>query len=319
MTTNKRVLGTGNFALDIIYQRRYPEGFDTAKKRNPFVDELILEEVGNTCGNVMCILPCLGVETYPIGHFDESAQGLKMTADLQRYGADTRFVKNSPAGGTTLMTCIHKLDPNGRHIMSHQATAPNSRFPKRKQLRKDEVPGFLSKLDFNPDVYFFDVPDAGPRELANALKEQGVLTYYQPEGDKETNKFLKCVKVSDIVKFSGANITDVAFVADFPDKLFIRTMGENGMEFNLCGQGWKKIAPVPNPDVVDWEGAGDWTTSVFIAELCKSGKRSIADLTEADVRAFLNTAAAIASRSVGFMGSKGMIEGNASVIFPKKA
>lgn len=25
--------------------------------------------------------------------------------------------------------------------MSHRATAPNSRFPKRKQLRKDEVPG----------------------------------------------------------------------------------------------------------------------------------------------------------------------------------
>ncbi|MBO4488127.1 MAG: hypothetical protein J5741_00530 [Bacteroidales bacterium] len=70
METNKRVFGTGNFALDIIYQRQYPEGFDTAKKCNPFVDELILEEVGNTCGNVMCMLPHLGVEAYPIGHFD---------------------------------------------------------------------------------------------------------------------------------------------------------------------------------------------------------------------------------------------------------
>ena len=308
MATNKRVLGTGNFALDIIYQRKYLEGFDTAKKRNPFVDELILEEVGNTCGNVMCILPYLGVEAYPIGHFDESEQGLKMTVDLQRYGADTRFVQNSPAGGTTLMTCIHKLDQNGQHIMSHRATAPNSRFPKRKQLRKDEVPSFLAQLDFKPDVFFFDVSDAGPRELANALKDQGVLTYYEPEGDKELNKFLKCVEVSDIVKFSGSNILDVSFVANYPDKLFIRTMGEEGMEFNLRGQGWEKIAPVPNPNVVDWEGAGDWTTSVFIAELCKSNKRIIADLTEADVRAFLKTAAATASRSVSFMGSNGMIE-----------
>ena len=63
----KRVLGTGNIALDIIYQREYPEGFDTAKKRNPFVDKLFIEEVGNTCGNVMTMLPYLGVETYPIG------------------------------------------------------------------------------------------------------------------------------------------------------------------------------------------------------------------------------------------------------------
>ena len=307
MTTKKRVLGTGNFALDIIYQRNYPEGFDTTKKRNPFVDELILEEVGNTCGNVMCMLPYLGVETYPIGHFDESEQGLKITSDLQRYGADTRFVKNSAEGGTTLMTCIHKLDANGQHTMSHRATAPNSRFPKRKQLRKDEVQEFLDKLDFKPDAYFFDVSDAGPRELAQALKEQGVLVYYEPEDNKEMNKFLRCVEASDIIKFSGTHIMDTAFVAQYPDKLFIRTMGEDGMEYNLRGQGWKKIAPVPNDQVVDWEGAGDWTTSVFLAKICEVDQPNIAQLTEEDVRKILDAAAATAARSVSFMGSKGMI------------
>lgn len=306
--SNKRILGTGNFALDIIYQREYPEGFDTTKKRNPFVDKKLIEEVGNTCGNVMCMLPYLGVETYPVGHFDESEQGLKITADLKRYGANTRFVKNSKEGGTTLMTCIHKLDANGQHTMSHRATAPNSRFPKRKQLRKDEVQGFVDALDFKPDAYFFDVSDAGPRELAKALKEQGVLVYYEPEGNKEMNKFLKCVEVSHVIKFSGTNILDTSFVANYPDKLFIRTMGEEGMEFNLRGQGWKKIAPVPNNNVVDWEGAGDWTSSVFLAELCKQNKLNIAQLTSEEVRKVLETAAATASRSVSYMGSKGMIQ-----------
>jgi len=305
--TKKRILGTGNFALDIIYQREYPEGFDTTKKRNPFVDKKLIEEVGNTCGNVMCMLPYLGVETYPIGHFDESEQGLKITADLKRYGANTRFVKNSKEGGTTLMTCIHKLDANGQHTMSHRATAPNSRFPKQKQLRKDEVQGFVDALDFKPDAYFFDVSDAGPRELAKALKEQGVLVYYEPEGNKEMNKFLKCVEVSDVIKFSGTNILDTSFVANYPDKLFIRTMGEEGMEFNLRGQGWKKIAPVLNHNVVDWKGAGDWTSSVFLAELCKLNKLNIAQLTSEEVRKVLETAAATASRSVSYMGSKGMI------------
>ena len=299
--TKKRILGTGNFALDIIYQREYPEGFDTAKKRNPFVDKKLIEEVGNTCGNVMCMLPYLG-------RFDESEQGLKITADLKRYGANTRFVKNSKEGGTTLMTCIHKLDANGQHTMSHRATAPNSRFPKRKQLRKDEVQGFVDALDFKPDAYFFDVSDAGPRELAKALKEQGVLVYYEPEGNKEMNKFLKCVEVSDVIKFSGTNILDTSFVANYPDKLFIRTMGEEGMEFNLRGQGWQKIAPVPNNNVVDWEGAGDWTSSVFLAELCKLNKLNIAQLTSEEVRKVLETAAATASRSVSYMGSKGMIQ-----------
>ena len=308
--TKKCILGTGNFALDIIYQREYPEGFDTAKKRNPFVDKKLIEEVGNTCGNVMCMLPYLGVETYPIGHFDESEQGLKITADLKRYGANTRFVKNSKEGGTTLMTCIHKLDANGQHTMSHRATAPNSRFPKRKQLRKDEVLDFVDALDFTPDAYFFDVSDAGPRELAKILKEQDVMVYYEPEGNKEMNKFIKCVEVSDVIKFSGTNILDTSFVANYPDKLFIRTMGEIGMEFNLRGQGWQKIAPVPNNNVVDWEGAGDWTSSVFLAELCKLNKLNIAQLTSEDVRKVLETAAATASRSVSYMGSKGMIHSN---------
>lgn len=308
--TKKCILGTGNFALDIIYQREYPEGFDTAKKRNPFVDKKLIEEVGNTCGNVMCMLPYLGVETYPIGHFDESEQGLKITADLKRYGANTRFVKNSKEGGTTLMTCIHKLDANGQHTMSHRATAPNSRFPKRKQLRKDEVLDFVDALDFTPDAYFFDVSDAGPRELAKILKEQGVLVYYEPEGNKEMNKFIKCVEVSDVIKFSGTNILDTSFVANYPDKLFIRTMGEEGMEFDLRGQGWKKIAPIPNNNVVDWEGAGDWTSSVFLAELCKLNKLNIAQLTSEEVRKVLETAAATASRSVSYMGSKGMIQAN---------
>ena len=305
--TDKRILGTGNFALDSIYQREYPEGFDTSRKRNPFVDKLVSEEVGNTCGNVMCMLPYLGVETYPIGHFDDTEQGLKITADLERYGANTRFVKNSKDGGTTLMTCVHKLNAGGEHVMSHRATSPNSIFPKRQQLRKDDVAGFVEQLDFRPDAYFFDVSDAGPRELAAALRERGVLVYYEPEGNKEMSKFLRCVAVSDSVKFSSTRIDDIAFVADYCDKLFIRTMGEDGMEFNLRGGGWKRIAPVPNDHVVDWEGAGDWTTSVVLAELCKLDKLDVRRLTKQEVRTVLETAAAIASRSVSYMGSKGMI------------
>ena len=136
------------------------------------------------------------------------------------------------------------------------------------------------------------------------------MVYYEPENNKEMNKFLKCVEVSNVIKFSGTNVLDTSFVANYPDKLFIRTMGEEGMEFNLQGRGWQKIAPVPNNNVVDWEGAGDWTSSVFLAELCKLNKLNIAQLTEQVVRKVLETAAATASRSVSYMGSKGMIQAN---------
>jgi sugar/nucleoside kinase (ribokinase family) len=68
------------------------------------------------------------------------------------------------------------------------------------------------------------------------------------------------------------------------------------------------IAPVPNDNVVDWEGAGDWTTSQFIACLCERNILSISQMTLEAVRECLAIACETASRSVSYLGSKGMID-----------
>jgi sugar/nucleoside kinase (ribokinase family) len=100
----------------------------------------------------------------------------------------------------------------------------------------------------------------------------------------------------------------MTFVSQYTDKLFIRTLGAEGLEFNLCGQGWVKVASVPNDNVVDWEGAGDWTTSQCIACLCERDIVSISQMTVNSVRECLELACQTASRSVSYMGSKGMID-----------
>ena len=61
----------------------------------------------------MCILAHYGLEAYPQACLDDSPEGLQMTADLKRYGCDTRFVTNTPDGGTTLLRVTHKLNPDG--------------------------------------------------------------------------------------------------------------------------------------------------------------------------------------------------------------
>ena len=304
----KTCLLSGNFALDTIVTRDYPNGF-VIGKANKFTETVIVESVGNTCGNVAAILPYLGVQSFPVAHFDLSEQGLQITEDLQRYGADVRFVENSAGGGTTLLRCTHKRDKmTGEHTVSFRATSPGSRFPRRRFLRvRDEAPAFMEKLDFVPDVFFFDAPEAGLRYLAGELRNKGTLVYFEPESDADKAKFLKAVEVSDIVKFSHEKVSDLDFVAQNSDKLFIRTMGAEGLEFNLCGQGWVKVATVPNENVVDWEGAGDWTTSQFIACLCEKEMLSVAQMTAETVRSCLEVACRTASRSVSYMGSKGMI------------
>lgn len=304
----KTCLLSGNFALDTIVMRDYPNGFAVGKN-NKFTETVVTECVGNTCGNVACILAHLGVQTFPIAHLDLSEQGLKIKDDLQRYGADVRFVENSASGGTTLLRCTHKRDKmTGEHIASFRATSPGSRFPKRKFIRvRDEAPLFLENLNFIPHIFFFDAAEAGLRYLAGGLRERGTLIYFEPESDADKNKFLKAVEVSDIVKFSHEKVGDMAFTAHYPDKLFIRTLGSEGLEFNLCGQGWVKVASVPNDNVIDWEGAGDWTSSQFLACLCERDLLSVSQMTTDAVRECLEIASETASRSLSFLGSKGMI------------
>lgn len=68
-------LGSGVFNLDTVVVREYPEGY---QKQRTFNEKLMTEEVGGTCGNVMSMLPYLGVQTFPLALLDQSEQGLKI-------------------------------------------------------------------------------------------------------------------------------------------------------------------------------------------------------------------------------------------------
>ena len=162
--------------------------------------------------------------------------------------------------------------------------------------------------NFVPDIFFFDAAEAGLRYIACELRLRGSLVYFEPESDADKKKFLKAVEVSDIVKFSHEKVNDLSFVEQYKDKLFIRTMGAEELEFNLCGLGLVKVASVANDNVVDWEGAGDWTTSQFITSLCERDILSISQMTIDILRKCLKIACTTASRSVSHLGSKGMID-----------
>ena len=299
----KTVIGSGIYCLDKIVVRDYPAW----PQARPFTDRTVLEEVGGTCGNVMCILSWLGWKAMPQACLDDSPEGLKMTSDLARYGCDCRYVSNTPEGGTTLLWCTHKRNPDGSRTITFRAGSPGgSRFPKRHFLRvRDEAPAFLESLDECPGVYFFDDPAAGHRLIARSLRERGTLVYFEPSGIG-TKADLEAVAVSDIVKFSGKQVPDVSFTERFPDKLFIQTLDKDGLRFRLRVGAWVHVPPVPCREVVDWEGAGDWTTSAFLTKLAAK-ETPFAELTERDVETALTAAQTVASQSIRFLSSKGLI------------
>lgn len=303
--TMKKIIGTGIFNWDSISVREYPQG----PQRNRIFDEkLVVEEVGGTCGNVMCMLAHFGWEAFPVTNLDRSEEGLGMTESLKEYGCDCRFVTNTDEGGTTILTIKHGLDENGNKRTRVMHGSPGgSRFPRRRHLRlRDQAPAFIEALDFVPDVFFFDDPAAGYRYMARELREKGALVYFEPSAIKEKADF-ESIAASDIIKFSGENVKDVTFVKDYRDKLFIQTLGSDGLRFNLRGEGWVNLPPVENENVVDWDGAGDWTTSTFLNALAEADALSIKRLTAEVVKEALEKAQIVASKSVSFIGSKGMI------------
>lgn len=303
----KTVIGSGVYILDTIVVRDYPEW----PNLRPFTERIVLEEVGGTCGNVMCILSWLGWKAIPQVSLDDSDEGLKMAHDLSRYGCDCRYVTNTPEGGTTLLRCTHKKDAEGRKSIAFRAGSPGgSRFPKHHYLRaRDEAPAFLEGLEEAPGVYFFDDPAAGHRLIARTLRARGSLVYFEPSAIK-TNADLDAVSASDIIKFSGENVPDTSFSDRFDDKLFVQTLGADGLRFRLRGGSWIQLPSAECVDVIDWEGAGDWTTSAFLAKLAAIGK-TFADLTEADVTLALKAAQAVAAKSVQYLSSKGLIHSKA--------
>lgn len=288
-------LGAGIFNYDIVALK---EGKTS---------RTIIEEVGGTCGNVMCILSQMGWRAYPIARLDESEYGLRLKDDLQSFGCDTSYVTNAADGGTTLLNVVHRKYADGGHKVSVRASGPQGgRFPNYRFIRIDRAREILEAMDFAPDVFFFDSPNAGHRVLAEELRKKGTLVYFEPGNLKEPGVG-KCIALSDIVKFSQEAIPDVSFTEEYDGKLFIQTMGGDGIRFRLGCSEWVHLPAVQSDGVVDWEGAGDWTTSAFINALMKADALSAVAMTMDIVSEALKEAQSVAVRSISFMGSKGMI------------
>lgn len=298
----KTIIGSGIYNLDQIYVRDYPEW----PRLRPFNERLVTEEVGGTCGNVMTILAWMGWKAMPQASFDNSPEGLKLTSDLKRYGCDCRYVSNTPDGGTTMLRCTHKKDADGKNTIAFRTGSPGgSRFPRRRFIRKrDQAPAFLEALTEVPSIYFFDDPAAGHRMLARELGCKGAIVYFEPSAIK-TKADLECIEYSNIIKFSNENVPDTAFIERFHDKLFIQTMGAQGLRFKLGDQPWVSLPACPCEKVVDWEGAGDWTSATFIN--CLASVDSFNSLNQNNLRDMLTQAQKVASQSVAYLTSKGMI------------
>ena len=194
-------LGAGTFPLDNLLMKHADGSVET-----------IYQHVGGTAGNVMSILAWMGWHTLPAARLDDSEVGLQLKVDLESYGCDTRYLTNTPDGGTTILDIIHKTGRDGRPKTAYMAHSPRGgRFVNHRFWTMKQAQALFDSLDEMPEIFFFDRCAPGNILLAELFHKCGVLVYYEPNEPVDRN-FLRAVAASDIVKFSNEKHPDVSFI-----------------------------------------------------------------------------------------------------------
>jgi sugar/nucleoside kinase (ribokinase family) len=271
-------------------------------------EQIVSREVGGTGGVVSKLMASLGWTTMPVCRFDESAEGKWLHDGLAAYGCDMRYVTNLPDGGTTILSIVLTKRPDGsykqrifRSNSRDKERGFDSRYPRWKFVKIADARRIVEGLDVPPDVFFFDAPAPGHREMARLLREKGTLVYFEPFPTKD-GRSMKCMEVADIVKFSKQDFPDVSFVEKYPNKLFIQTLGgPEGARFRFPGCDWQTVPGFPNEEIASPLGCGDWTTVGLLTTLWRSGGVKFSDLTPERVAFALSEGQRYASRNCSYI------------------
>lgn len=181
-------LSAGTFPLDNLMIKHSKDDIET-----------VYQHVGGTAGNVMSILAWYGWHALPAARLDDSEVGFQLKADLEGYGCDTRYLTNTPDGGTTILDIIHKIGRDCQPKTAYMAHSPHGgRFVNHRFWTLKQAQELFDSMEQMPDVFFFDRCAPGNILLAQLFHERGVLVYYEPNEPVDRN-FLRAISASDIV------------------------------------------------------------------------------------------------------------------------
>lgn len=293
---NKICIGTGLVSLDILMRGNE--------------EKAVSYKVGGTCGNVMMILAYMGWESYPVARLNGSDYSRMMLEDMRAYGVHTDFVSTLDDGATPIIIQHNIIDKDGNP--THKFTFKGGKggfYLDYKAVTKKAAIQVVKSLTFEPTVFFFDRVNPATVAMTEYFKEKRTFIYFEPSSIRgNKTQFDKCLANSDIIKFSNQRLPDTAFTETYRDKLFIQTLGSKGLRFNLFGEGWTDLSAIPNNQIVDTSGAGDWTTATFLDAMVKADITSMKDLTVPLVKTFLEKAQEKGSESCSFEGARGLME-----------
>jgi len=287
---NPICVGTGLVALDVIYAH---------EKKPQFL-------AGGSCGNVLTILSYLGWNSYPVSRLGQDPEGNRIIEDMKKWGVKTKFIEQE--SGTNSPRIIERIftGKNPRHRF-YLKCDHGKWLPQRKSFLLKSFEHIQNKIP-KSNVFYFDRASPSAYEIAIHLKKQGTIIVFEPPKFLQDDKvFLKCLKISNIVKhcYNQANDTEQSEI-NIP--LEIQTKGEEGLQYKakfLRHKTWKKLSAIPTNNLIDAAGSGDWLTAGLIHTL--RNHKSLEHVTEEKLEHALNFGQTLASLNCNFVGARGMM------------
>ncbi len=232
------------------------------------VDSYKLFAAGS-CPNVFIVLKTWGWDSYPAGFIGIDPAAEYILRDLNMWGIDTSYVKQSEKYSTPIY--VQTIDKNG-HSFANQCPFCGEWFRKFQPLVEEDHKHLWSEMPKYADVFYLErVTDYGLQWVKH-YRNNGSLIYFEPNRIDHSELFEEIVKNTHIIKYSSERRFHIHEITNrHRPPLEIETHGKEGVQFRVSNHGesseWTAVAAhIANP-FLDACGAGDWFSAYTIHEL----------------------------------------------------
>ena len=260
--------------------------------------DTVARRAGGTAANVAAILSYLGWDAVLAGQAGTDAAGDELLGDLADAGVAVDQITRAENAETPRL--VHDVLPEG-HFYRYRCSDCGARFPRSRPLTIEGARA-CARAHPTPSVFFFDRVNPGTLTLAEAYAETRSVIVFEPSVPANAELLRRAAAVAHVIKHSDDR--SVGGLDDLqlrPRKGQIRivTHGAEGLELRIGqarGRRFQALATL----AVDTGGAGDWTTSGFLARAA-ANRRVERDRVEEALR-YGQALAAVNCATVGARG-----------------
>lgn len=260
----------------------------------------VARRAGGTAANVGAILAYLGWDAVLAGQAGGDTAGDELVADLRDAGVAVDQITRAENAQTPRL--VHDVLPEG-HFYRYRCGDCDARFPRSRPLTIEGARACAGAHPA-PSVFFFDRVNPGTLALAEAYAEDGSVIVFEPSVPANAELLGRAASVAHVIKHSDDRSVgglDDLHVRPRSGQIRIVTHGAEGSELRI-GKGRGRRFPALATLALDTGGAGDWTTSGFLARAAASGRVERDRLEEA-----LRFGQALAAVNCATVGARGLM------------